>query len=107
MHEFNNRIDAQRSILKIINAQEWTTEPLLGLSRKALNRWVLANRLDTTETIVTLLHEASGKLFFLAAKSQEQITEEYRVLERGIEQITRAMCAVCEERKSRSGRRVG
>ena len=51
MTEFNNRIAAQRDILVAVNSVPWREE-LFGLS----------------------------KLFFLANKSQEQVTSEYKLL---------------------------
>jgi len=82
MTEFNNRIKAQRDILSIINTQNWREE-LLGLSNGALDRWTSTNMLAHDSPLVKLIYSAAAKLFFLANKSQEQITEEYdeRVLE--------------------------
>lgn len=88
-HEFNNRIEAQRVILKIINAQSWQTEQLLSLSRKGIDRWVRANRLDANNRLVTLLLDASAGLFFLANKSQEQVSDEYVALSDRIAGICR------------------
>ncbi len=76
-YEFNSRIDAQRQILRIVNAHEWKKEELLSLSRRAIERWVNLNRLDADGPLVRLLVSASAKLFFLANKSQEQISDEY------------------------------
>ncbi|MEG0921363.1 MAG: hypothetical protein RSG22_08135, partial [Comamonas sp.] len=41
--------------------------------------WVRVNSLDRSSRLVNLLLEAAGKLFFLANKSQEQITAEYQL----------------------------
>lgn len=79
-HEFNNRIEAQRTILKIINAYAWESEQLLSLSRKGIDRWVHANGLGADNPLVHLLLDASAGLFFLANKSQEQVSDEYRTL---------------------------
>ena len=49
------------------------------MSSGALDRWVQANSLDRSSRLVRLLLEAAGKLFFLANKSQEQITAEYQL----------------------------
>lgn len=78
MNEFNNRIDAQRNILRIVNKHSWRAEELPGLSSKAIDRWVLANQIDDTSRLAALIREAGRALFFLANKSQEQITEEYK-----------------------------
>lgn len=78
VHEFNNRIAAQRTILKVVNSRNWKSEQLISLSRKAINRWVSVNRLDPGSILVKLLLNASAKLFFLANRSQEQVSDEYR-----------------------------
>ena len=77
MSEFNNRIAAQRHILQLVNGKEWEQEELFGLSRKAIDRWASANHLDPKSELVELIEAASSKLFFLANKSQEQVSEEY------------------------------
>jgi len=78
MTEFNNRIAAQRNILLAVNSSPWREE-LYGMSSGALDRWVQANNLDRSSRLVSLLLEAAAKLFFLANKSQEQITAEYQL----------------------------
>lgn len=78
MTEFNNRIAAQREILLAVNSSRWCEE-LYGMSSGALDRWVRVNSLDRSSRLVNLLLEAAGKLFFLANKSQEQITAEYQL----------------------------
>jgi hypothetical protein len=79
MHEFNNRIAAQRQILRLVNRLTWLKEELYGLSNKAINRWIIANRIEPDSKLIQLLWTASEKLFFLANKSQEQVTEEYKM----------------------------
>ncbi|MCK0154813.1 hypothetical protein MWU49_13920 [Alcanivorax sp. S6407] len=80
MSEFNNRIIAQRDALKIINGSRLFLEPLMSLTEKAIERWSKSNQLDAHDPIITLLKSLSGTLFFLANKSQEQVTEDYKVL---------------------------
>ena len=92
-HEFNNRIAAQRSILQVINSKAWAEEDLFGLSSKAIDRWVSINRLDLNSKLVKLVKDASGKLFFLANKSQESISEDYRVVSREIAALCDALRA--------------
>jgi uncharacterized protein YaaN involved in tellurite resistance len=77
MSEFNNRINTQRKTLRLINGSNSYGEALLSLSGKAINRWVIDNHLDADDNVVVLVKEISEKLFFLANKSQEQVTEEY------------------------------
>jgi hypothetical protein len=79
-HEFNNRITAQREILKIINRKSWPTEDLFSISNKAINRWVTINQLNPQAPIIRIVNEVAGKLFFLANKSQEQISEKYQLI---------------------------
>jgi hypothetical protein len=80
MSEFNNRIGAQRDALKIVNGAELFAESLLSLTEKAINRWSINNKVDAHDSIIALLKSMSGTLFFLANKSQEQVTEDYKVL---------------------------
>jgi hypothetical protein len=80
MNEFNNRISAQRSILMLINGSGLYVEPLLGLAEKAIDRWYKNNRVDAHDLIVNMLKSMSATLFFLANKSQEQVTDEYSML---------------------------
>lgn len=80
MNEFNNRISAQRDALKIVNGSGLFVESLLSLTEKAIDRWSRNNKVDAHDSIITLLKSMSGTLFFLANKSQEQITEDYKDL---------------------------
>jgi hypothetical protein len=80
MSEFNNRISAQRDALKIVNRSGLFVEPLLSLTEKAIDRWDKNNKVDAYDSIIILLKSMSGTLFFLANKSQEQITEDYEDL---------------------------
>lgn len=80
MSEFNNRIIAQRNALKIINGSGLFSEPLLSLTEKAIDRWSGNNGVGNCDSAVLLLKLMSGTLFFLANKSQEQITEDYEAL---------------------------
>lgn len=87
MNEFNNRIDAQRGVLAIVNSKQWKEE-LYGLSGGAIDRWVRVNGLDSATDLVRAIQEAADKLFFLANKSQEQITAEYRLLSAEVSRLT-------------------
>ncbi|MCI5219953.1 MAG: hypothetical protein D3914_12395 [Candidatus Electrothrix sp. LOE2] len=80
MSEFNNRIDAQRDILGIVNRQTDYSEELCGLSKKAIERWISSNQLNPKSETCDILFQIAKKLFFLANKSQEQITEDYKAL---------------------------
>lgn len=85
MSEFNNRIAAQRSILHLVNGRDQFSEELFGLSKKSIDRWVLVNHIDNESLLVNLIIEASAKLFFLANKSQDQVSEEYKAVSAEIE----------------------
>ncbi len=80
MSEFNNRITAQRNALAIVNRPSLFSEPLLSLTEKAIERWSRNNGIDSHDLLVVLLRSMSGTLFFLANKSQEQVTEDYKAL---------------------------
>lgn len=80
MKEFNNRVAAQRQVLQLVNRRNWGKEELFGLSSKAIDRWIAVNRIDPESQLVKLIKTASAKLFFLANKSQEQVSEEYKMV---------------------------
>ncbi|RYG88752.1 MAG: hypothetical protein EON59_03460 [Alphaproteobacteria bacterium] len=88
MTEFNNRIAAQREILLAVNSTASWREELYGMSSGALDRWVQANGVDRQSRLMGLLVEAASKLFFLANKSQEQVTDEYRHRSLEVSQLT-------------------
>jgi hypothetical protein len=76
MSEFNNRVAAQRHVLQLVNRKPWKEE-LFGLSSRAIERWRTVNRVDPESPLSVLISTASSKLFCLATKSQEQVSEEY------------------------------
>lgn len=80
--EFNNRVELQRKVVKIINAMK-TEYQLSGLSKLAIENWFLVNK-DLDKELKTQLISISEKLFFIANKSQDQITEEYSNLQDSI-----------------------
>ena len=91
MSEFKNRMATQRQILRLVNCKEDQKEELFGLSSKAIERWATVNAIDANSKLVSLIKTVSGKLFFLANKSQEQISEDYRTASREIEELTRSI----------------
>lgn len=98
MREFNNRIDAQREILSLVNALGWKEE-LYGLSSGAIDRWARVNGIDPSSDLSRAIYESASKLFFLANKSQEQVTDEYRLLSADVYDLTqRIACIVGDAR---------
>lgn len=89
MDEFNLRMESQRIILKIVNKPAMYSEPLSSLNSKAIERWVSANSISPDNSLVELIYEVSNKLFFLANKSQEQITDEYELLKNQVSMLTK------------------
>jgi hypothetical protein len=87
MSEFNNRIAAQREILLCVNRGGWQEE-LFGLSSGAIDRWMNANRLESGSVLVELIRQVADKLFFLSNKSQEQVTEDYKLLSSEVSTLT-------------------
>lgn len=87
MSEFNNRIAAQREILLGVNTRNWKEE-LFGLSSGAIDRWINVNSLEVDSSLVKLIRQAAAKLFFLSNKSQEQVTEDYRLLSEEVSALT-------------------
>jgi len=88
MSEFNNRISAQRDILVSINTKGWQEE-LFGLSRGAIERWANLNKIGSDSMLLKLINESAAKLFFLANKSQEQITDDYKLLSNEVSTLTK------------------
>ncbi len=78
MDEFVNRMDKQRKILKVVNTKINNKEELCGLSKKAIERWIQVNGITSDSNISNILFKLSEKLFFLACKSQEQISDDYK-----------------------------
>jgi hypothetical protein len=89
MNEFNNRMNVQRQVLACVNRRGVTREELCGLSDAAISRWAARNSVSADDGILALLRGISDKLSFLATKSQEQITEDYKMLSVEICQLTR------------------
>jgi len=88
MSEFNNRIAAQRDILVCVNAKNWSEE-LFGLSSGAIERWMSVNNIKPDSVLVKLVKESAEKLFFLSNKSQEQITDDYKILSNKVSILTK------------------
>jgi hypothetical protein len=93
MREFNNRIDAQREILSLVNGHGWKEE-LYGLSSGAIDRWSRVNGVDPSSALSRAIYESAGKLFFLANKSQEQVTDEYRLLSAEVYDLTKRIACI-------------
>lgn len=87
MDEFNNRMDTQRQVLRVINRRHQFEEELAGLSKKAIERWLNVSRQDPAGEVATILFQISSKLFFLSSKSQEQVTEEYQLLSTEVQSL--------------------
>lgn len=86
MNEFLNRIDAQRKVIKLINNQSLKF-PLVGLSLKCIDRWKIENEIKNDSITLNLLIKISSKLFFLSNKSQEQITDDYKIKSKEVSTI--------------------
>jgi hypothetical protein len=65
--------------LDVLNAAGPFKEELCGLSRKAIERWTVVNGIKDGG-LPRLLLQISSKLFLLSAKSQEQVTNDYRLI---------------------------
>ena len=94
MDEFNNRMDAQRSVLRVVNGQQCWREELCGLSLNAIERWIRVNQVAHDGPVPGLLKEISKSLLFLATKSQEQVTEDYRHLSSNVARLTKDLEAL-------------
>lgn len=87
MDEFLNRITAQRKVITIVNKQRGDCFPLVGLSAKSLERWKSENSISDESELMKTLYLITSNLFFLANKSQEQITNEYRLLSKSVSDL--------------------
>lgn len=87
MSEFNNRIETQRRTLRLVNSTTQSNEPLLSLAEKAISRWIIVNGINPNNKMVNIIREISAKLFFLANKSQEQITDDYAEISKTVETL--------------------
>jgi hypothetical protein len=87
MDDFLNRITAQRRVINIVNREHRFSFPLVGLSSKSIERWQQENLVSESSEILELLYLISSKLFFLANKSQEQITDEYKSLSKNVSDL--------------------
>lgn len=88
MYDFLNRVDAHRLVLELVNSIIWPNEPLMSLSKSSILRWVEVNEIVHKKKLISLLLKTSEKLFFLANKSQEQITEDYKSLSKEVNNLT-------------------
>lgn len=93
MSELNNRIDAQREILSLVNTKNWKEE-LYGLSGGAIDRWIRVNTIHRSAELYIAVYEAADKLFFLGNKSQEQVTDEYRLLSTEVYDVTQRIALI-------------
>jgi hypothetical protein len=89
MSEFLNRVSAQRMILQAVNRCGLASDELVGLSSGAIDRWIIVNQLGQTAPIVRLVRRAAERLFCLANKSHEQVSEEYFLASEEIKLIVR------------------
>jgi hypothetical protein len=90
MPEFGDRIRAQRDVLRVVNAATWT-EPLLGLSHRALQRWTERNAVPADSELARQLRRASERLGFLANRSQMQVSDEYHRAWREMQETTQCI----------------
>lgn len=84
MDEFVGRMATQRRILDIVNAGAVSNEKLFGLSAGVIRRWEVANGLAPSIELVVLLRSLSSELFFMATRSQESVSDEYKARSRNI-----------------------
>ncbi len=87
MEDFLNRITAQRKVVNIVNKETQFLFPLVSLSAKSIERWKSENSVSADSELMKTLYIISSKLFFLANKSQEQITNEYKLLSQSVSNL--------------------
>ena len=80
MDEFAGRMATQRKVLDIVNrSNAGSVEALFGLSSDAMERWTVANAIHPKSEIARLLRQISSELFFMATRSQEPVSSEYKL----------------------------
>lgn len=87
MTKFNDRNAVQRRIIQAVNRKFRCGEEIFSLSSNAIERWLSSNSIEKDSEISKLLYNASSKLFFLAAKSQEQVSDEYKLLSSEVDSL--------------------
>ncbi len=88
MNDFVGRIQAQREVIAIINERYKQSEELYGLSRGAIERWCVNNNVNISSELSKVLLTISDKLMFLANKSQQQVTDDYKIRFEQISKLT-------------------
>lgn len=86
MTHLSQRMQLQRDALAIVNAAEWT-EPLFGLAKAALSRWMVANSVPPQARIAVLLLRISRELGFLATRSQDAVENSESTMARTVEAL--------------------
>jgi hypothetical protein len=89
--EFNNRIAAQRRLLRTVNKSDCWSEQLAGISVDAIERFACVNSLPASDDLVRTLRLAAKALQCLATKSQEQLTDEYDKIEIEVDELQRSL----------------
>jgi len=88
---------AQRRIIQLINqSQKGKNEELYGLSKNAIERWINKNNISYKSDICMILFQISQKLFFLSNKSQEQVSEQYKLLSYEVAQLQKKLIVALE-----------
>jgi len=77
--EFNSRVNLQREVIKILNRKNFKSQ-ITGLSKSAIDSWLINNNISN-DLLKNCLITISEKIFFIANKSQDQVTEEYKDLQ--------------------------
>jgi len=83
MNEFKNRMKSQREIIQTLNSKNFEYQ-ICGLSRLSIEKWIRENKIDPSSKMVLIIYRIANKLFFLATKSQDQISRKYRELSESV-----------------------
>ena len=93
MTEFQNRVEAQRKLIKALNERSQAAEPLAALTPPAIDRWIVRNQVNMQSRVAVLLREASTQLFALANHSDDPICGTYRLSSEDLHRITSEIAA--------------
>jgi len=101
MNEFNNRVEAQRTVLRIVNTRGWN-EQLTGLSADAISRWQHQNAVPDNDEVVGVLYQVAEALMCLGVRSQELVTIEYEALSAKVSELTELLRSTLDESATRN-----
>ena len=91
MSEFENRIEAQRKLIKTVNERISHGERLSALTEPSIDRWASANRRVADDRVVKILRNASKEIFAMANHSDDPVCGTYRLSAEELASLTKEL----------------